>query len=411
MEEDAARRLAVFGRAPELVGVNPWFNTPNGEPLRLAALRDRVVLLDFWTFACVNCQRTLPFLRRMHDQYQPDFTVVGVHSPSSHSSVPFRTSSVPCGTRAEISRRAGQRFRRVERVWKPVLANDVPHRSRRPDSLHQIGEAHYRRTETAIRTVLAEAGGPAAGASAASGRSLMASSLRCGIGLGVSSRSGHSIAHTCALWLGGRLPRLGEGVTLMRRHLPGLARRCLTTSFATSNATAWPFAMEPSSSSCALEEQSEPHNQPRAHRRGLLAQTHNLLWVKAARHILVAWKAPHLARTNAVRMAVEATERTRQADLVCRRRALLRRGQAPSTLVHGPAGGGPEPEPAHSRPGPLQPALTRHEYPVAPRRSLGRRPSAVSSAPRRRSQRIRPTAGAWAGGGVKPLPRQHRNTP
>ena len=81
MEEDAARRLAVLGRAPELVGVDPWFNTPDGEPLRLAALRDRVVLLEFWTFACVNCQRTLPFLRRMHDQYQPDFTAVGVHSP------------------------------------------------------------------------------------------------------------------------------------------------------------------------------------------------------------------------------------------------------------------------------------------------------------------------------------------
>jgi thiol-disulfide isomerase/thioredoxin len=68
MEEDAARRLAVLGRAPELVRVDPWFNTPDGEPLTLAALRDRVVLLEFWTFACVNCQRTLPFLRRMHDQ-------------------------------------------------------------------------------------------------------------------------------------------------------------------------------------------------------------------------------------------------------------------------------------------------------------------------------------------------------
>ena len=77
MDEDAARRLAVLGRAPELVGIDPWFNTPDGEPLRLVALRGRVVLLEFWTFACVNCQRTLPVLRRMHGQYQPDFTVVG----------------------------------------------------------------------------------------------------------------------------------------------------------------------------------------------------------------------------------------------------------------------------------------------------------------------------------------------
>src|SRR4051794_22503042 len=77
MEEDAAHRLAVLGRAPELVGVDPWFNTADGEPLRIAALRDRVVLLEFWTFACVNCQRTIAFLRRMHDQYQPDATSRG----------------------------------------------------------------------------------------------------------------------------------------------------------------------------------------------------------------------------------------------------------------------------------------------------------------------------------------------
>src|ERR671919_1572403 len=61
MDEDAARRLPVLGRAPELVGVDPWFNTPDGEPLRLAALQGSVVLLEFWTLACVNCQRTLPF--------------------------------------------------------------------------------------------------------------------------------------------------------------------------------------------------------------------------------------------------------------------------------------------------------------------------------------------------------------
>src|SRR5919201_2944630 len=80
-DEDAASRLPVLGRAPELVGVDPWFNTPDGEPLRLAALRNHVVLLEFWTFACVNCQRTLPFLRRVHDKYRSDLTVVGVHTP------------------------------------------------------------------------------------------------------------------------------------------------------------------------------------------------------------------------------------------------------------------------------------------------------------------------------------------
>jgi thiol-disulfide isomerase/thioredoxin len=69
--EDAAASLSVLGRGPELIGVDPWLNTPDGAPLLLANLRDRVVLLEFWTFACVNCQRTLPFLRRMHGRIRP----------------------------------------------------------------------------------------------------------------------------------------------------------------------------------------------------------------------------------------------------------------------------------------------------------------------------------------------------
>jgi thiol-disulfide isomerase/thioredoxin len=78
---DAASRLPVLGRAPELARVGPWLNTPGGEPLSLAALRNRVVLLEFWTFACGNRQRTIPFLRQMHGRYQPELAVVGVHTP------------------------------------------------------------------------------------------------------------------------------------------------------------------------------------------------------------------------------------------------------------------------------------------------------------------------------------------
>jgi thiol-disulfide isomerase/thioredoxin len=71
----------TYGRAPEWRGVHPWLNTPDGEPLTLKGLRGRVVLLEFWTFACANCQHTLPFMRRVHQQYRPRLTVVGVHTP------------------------------------------------------------------------------------------------------------------------------------------------------------------------------------------------------------------------------------------------------------------------------------------------------------------------------------------
>lgn len=78
---EAEARLPVLGTPPELEGVHPWFNTPDNGLLTLEQLRGRVVLLEFWTYACPNCQRTLGFLRRMHGLYRPWFTVVGVHTP------------------------------------------------------------------------------------------------------------------------------------------------------------------------------------------------------------------------------------------------------------------------------------------------------------------------------------------
>jgi thiol-disulfide isomerase/thioredoxin len=169
MEENAARRLPVLGRAPELVGVDPWFNTPDGEPLRLAALRDRVVLVEFWTFACVNCQRTLPFLRRMHDQYQPHFTVVGVHSPEF--SFERSVQNVERAVREdELEYPVGLDNDFVawnaygNRYWPTMYLIDCAGQIR----YTHIGEGNYGRTETAIRTLLAQAVGPAAETRAAS---------------------------------------------------------------------------------------------------------------------------------------------------------------------------------------------------------------------------------------------------
>ncbi len=65
--------------APELAGIDAWLNS---EPLRLADLRGKVVLLDFWTFGCVNCIRTLPHLRHWHERYGAEgLVVIGVHTP------------------------------------------------------------------------------------------------------------------------------------------------------------------------------------------------------------------------------------------------------------------------------------------------------------------------------------------
>jgi len=76
-----ARRegLRDFGAAPEFTGISRWVNS---RPLTLAGLHGKVVLVDFWTYSCVNCLRTLPFLRAWDKAYRKDgLQIVGVHTP------------------------------------------------------------------------------------------------------------------------------------------------------------------------------------------------------------------------------------------------------------------------------------------------------------------------------------------
>lgn len=65
--------------APEFTGLQAWFNSP---PLTMAGLKGRVVLVDFWTFSCVNCINTLPHLQRWHQRFaERGLVIVGVHTP------------------------------------------------------------------------------------------------------------------------------------------------------------------------------------------------------------------------------------------------------------------------------------------------------------------------------------------
>jgi thiol-disulfide isomerase/thioredoxin len=74
--------LPDLGSAPEFTDNQRWFNTPGGRPLTLAGLRGHVVLVDFWTYTCINCLRTLPFLKGLYATYHPyGFDVVGVETP------------------------------------------------------------------------------------------------------------------------------------------------------------------------------------------------------------------------------------------------------------------------------------------------------------------------------------------
>jgi thiol-disulfide isomerase/thioredoxin len=65
-------------RAPELTGARGWLNTD--KPLTLSALRGKVVLLDFWTYGCINCMHIIPDLKRLEKKYPNELVVIGVHS-------------------------------------------------------------------------------------------------------------------------------------------------------------------------------------------------------------------------------------------------------------------------------------------------------------------------------------------
>jgi cytochrome c biogenesis protein CcdA/thiol-disulfide isomerase/thioredoxin len=71
--------LQDLGQAPELTGTTDWINS---EPLTLASLRGKVVIVDFWTFECYNCVNTLPYVRDLYAKYREQgLEIVGVHTP------------------------------------------------------------------------------------------------------------------------------------------------------------------------------------------------------------------------------------------------------------------------------------------------------------------------------------------
>jgi cytochrome c biogenesis protein CcdA/thiol-disulfide isomerase/thioredoxin len=74
--------LPNLGRAPNFTGITAWFNTPADQALSLNDLRGKVVLVDFWTYSCINCQRALPHVEGWYNDYKADgLVVVGVSAP------------------------------------------------------------------------------------------------------------------------------------------------------------------------------------------------------------------------------------------------------------------------------------------------------------------------------------------
>src|SRR3954454_8449163 len=149
--------LPVLGAAPELTGTQRWFNS---RPLTLAGLRGRVVLIDFWTYTCINCIRTQPYLKAWDARSRRQgLTIVGVPSPE------FAFEKDAGNVRRAI-RAAGLRYPVVQdnelktwqawgnQYWPAEYLVDAQGHVR----YTSFGEGDYDKTEEAIRTLLGARG-------------------------------------------------------------------------------------------------------------------------------------------------------------------------------------------------------------------------------------------------------------
>ena len=149
--------LPLLGQAPDFASAGRWLNGP---PLTMGALRGRVVLVDFWTYTCINCVATLPYLRAWDERYRrAGLTIVGVHTPE----FAFEKSA---SNVEDAIRRHGLRYPVVQdnefgtwnafgnQFWPAKYLIDAEGRVR----YTHFGEGDYDETEAAIRTLLAEAG-------------------------------------------------------------------------------------------------------------------------------------------------------------------------------------------------------------------------------------------------------------
>jgi cytochrome c biogenesis protein CcdA/thiol-disulfide isomerase/thioredoxin len=144
--------------APEFKGIKLWLNTPEGKPVSIAGLRGKVVLVDFWTYSCINCLRTLPHLKAWDRTYRKaGLTIVGVHSPE------FAFERVADNVRSAV-RRLGVRYPVALdndfATWR-AYSNDYWPSKYLIDKSGRIryehyGEGAYAETENVIRRLLGE---------------------------------------------------------------------------------------------------------------------------------------------------------------------------------------------------------------------------------------------------------------
>lgn len=149
-----ATSLHDEGQAPDFTGIDQWLNSA---PLSLPSLRGKVVLIDFWTYSCINCLRTLPHVNRWAERYASQgLVVVGVHTPEfafERSTRNLQTAMQRHGVKHPVAQDNSYA------TWKAYANQYWPAKylidARGRIQYKHFGEGRYEQTESAIRTLLA----------------------------------------------------------------------------------------------------------------------------------------------------------------------------------------------------------------------------------------------------------------
>jgi len=152
-----ASSLPDLGKAPNFVGITAWINSA---PVNLSQLKGKIVLVDFWTYSCINCIRTIPYLNAWYAKYgEKGLVVVGVHTPEfqferNYTNVLVATKSL--GIRYPVALDNNYSTWNVygNEYWPSEYIIDQNGEIRHT----QIGEGDYNTTETVIRELLQSAG-------------------------------------------------------------------------------------------------------------------------------------------------------------------------------------------------------------------------------------------------------------
>ena len=144
--------------APDIIN-EVWLS---GVPIRMADLKGKVVMVEFWTFGCYNCRNVEPYVKQWHQKYaDKGLVIIGVHSPEFSYERSFEGETVYPRTRHPFPHPHRQRLLDVESLWQPLLACDVSHRQAGVIRHVRIGEGGYQETERLIQSLLAETFYPA----------------------------------------------------------------------------------------------------------------------------------------------------------------------------------------------------------------------------------------------------------